>query len=166
MVYIDIVDKLPVKMSNGVRQLAGIKHAVIHHDAVFASENYDAVERYKSQAQYHIGKGWNRLSYHVKIDRMGRVYLCAPFNEITWHAGNYKVNLDAIGICLDGDFMKQKPSGVQVGALWDLLNNLTTERPDMPLLVKEKVKTHREVKIAFTSCPSETLIQLVHAYKI
>lgn len=165
MNYTDFTAKLPNTGSNGTRALAAIKFAVVHHDAVAVTGAYDPLKRYIGQAEYHISKGWKRLAYHLKIDANGIVYLCSPFTEVTYHAGNYPVNLIAIGICLDGDFTKNPPPPAQREALFKTLDDLCFHRPDMPLLVKATVKTHREVRLSPTTCPGDRLHELVAQWR-
>lgn len=161
MIPIDLTTTLPNKGSNGTRALAKISCAVVHHDAVPVTGPYDPVARYKSEAAYHISQGWKRLAYHIKIDAAGKVYLCSPLEEITYHAGNYPVNLVSIGICLDGDFSLKDPPYEQSMALIALLQNLCFHRPDMPLLIKPTVKGHREVRLLPTSCPGDHLFRIL-----
>lgn len=168
MQIIDIVSKLPNRGSNGTRSLASIKFAVIHHDDVAVTGPYDALKRYASEANYHLSKPLTfgrRFAYHLKIDSSGNVYQCSPVTEVLYHAGNFAVNKAGIGICLDGDFTKSPPPIAQQIALNALLNNLCFHRPDMPLLVKATVRTHREVRISPTACPGERLQPIIAAWR-
>lgn len=161
----DIVTQLPSKGSNGTRPLRAIRYAIIHHDGVPVAGGYNHLDRYISQAHYHIGKGWRRLAYHIRIASDGTVYIVNRFQENAWHAGNLRVNKTGIGICLDGDLTKQKPTADQVGSLWRLLDYLTQRRPDMPLLVSKYVRPHSAVKLGFTRCPGNTVRSLINAYR-
>lgn len=162
----DIVTQLFSTGSNGTRPLSAIKYAIIHHDGVQLIEGYNHLTRYKSQAHHHIRKGYRRLAYHLRIASDGTVYIVNRFQEITYHAGNFSVNKRSIGICLDGDLTKNKPTAEQVGSLWKLLDYLTKERPDMPLLVSKTVLSHRAVKLGFTRCPGATVRSLIKAYRV
>lgn len=161
----DITAQLPWKQSVGKRPLKDIRYAVVHHDAVVASENYDPIALYKREANGHIAKDWGHISYHFKIDRKGTVYQCYDLKEIGYHAGNLPVNKLAVGICLDGSFDKQKPSPEQLEALKQLLDYLFTQRPDMPLLVKTSLNGHKEVRKEPTYCPSDVLMDFIRKYR-
>lgn len=161
----DVVTQLPSDGSNGERRLRHIRYAVVHHDGVLARAGYDPIKRYQSQARYHMRRGWSRLAYHFRIDRMGNIYLTNRLEEITYHAGNFPVNVRGLGICLDGDMTRQDVTHFQRNALIGLLEYLTTERPDMPYLVKSTVKTHREVKPVPTTCPSNSVQALLGAWR-
>lgn len=162
---LDISSHLPFKASVGRRPLFTITKAIVHHDAILAPDVYDPVARYVAEAKDHINKGWGHLAYHVKIARNGVAYLVTPFNEVGYQAGNYPVNLCSIGICLDGDFSKQKPSAMQVTTLQNLMHALSTEHPEMPKLVHGGFYGHREVRLAPTFCPGPDLLTLVKAYR-
>lgn len=163
----DIIGDLPSKGSNGRRRLEEITYAVLHHDAQIAPESYDPLSRYRAEAAYHIKKGWKRLGYTFKVARDGQVYQCSPLEEIAYHAGNSTYIRNSVGICLDGSFDKQNPSVAQMDALRDLLDWLTERRPDIPKLVRNKIKYHREVRFPplSTFCPGPQVIDFVKAYR-
>lgn len=165
MNIIDITDKLPTEGSNGRRMLAAVSHLVVHHDAAPVGEDYDPIKRYEGQAKFHISKGWKRLAYHLRIDTEGNVYQANEFQEITWHAGNYRMNLKSISVCLDGDLTKTPPTAKQVAALWELMQYLISKRPDMPKLLRHTITTHREVRLMPTTCPSDCVYSLVQAFR-
>lgn len=168
MNVVDLTASIPSKGTNGRRALSSIVHAVVHHDAVAAFGCYDPATRYVAEADYHLSHPetyGKRFAYHFKISALGAVYQVNPLEEITYHAGNYPYNVDGIGICLDGDFTKQALPAVQAQALRDLLAWLTTARPDLPKLVKATVKTHREVRLNPTTCPSDAVQAVVEAFR-
>ncbi len=161
----NVVSKLPSVGSLGRRLFKDIKYAVFHHDAVLTGETYDPVQKYHTEADYHIKKGWKHLSYHLRIARNGQVFQTLPFEEIGYHAGNYKYNRAGIGICLDGDFTKQAPSPAQLTSLRRLMTHLATERPDLPLLLRKGFYSHKEVRLLPTSCPSALINQIVKDFR-
>lgn len=161
----NIVSQLPWDKSVGKRPLRQIRYAALHHDAIATTKPYEALKRYQSEAQYHINKGFGHLGYHYKISSAGQVYLCVPEEEIGYHAGNWTVNRDGLGICLDGDFSKHPPTEAQLDALEELIVHLATKRPDMPLLVKRSFYAHKEVRFLPTFCPGPQLTQLVKNYR-
>lgn len=165
MELIDLTSKLPFAKSVGRRQLATIEYGILHHDAILATDSYDALARYKSEARYHVGKGWGHLSYHLKVGRDGKVYQTLPFEEVGYHAGNYKVNIRGIGICFDGDFSQQLMSCEQHKVFKELLDYLATQRPDMPKLVKKSFFGHRQVRFSPTYCPGDEILNALNLYK-
>src|SRR3990167_5550942 len=137
----NISAELPFKKSLAIRPLHNIDMAVVHHTGIKAGvAKYDFLSRARSFANYHISKGWGHIAYHYMIDRNGKVYQCFSLVEVGAHAGLWATNMRAVAICMDGDFVVERPTTVQVAALWGLLEYLTKERPDMPLLVKSTVK--------------------------
>lgn len=156
-----IVSELPWKRSIGRRFAKDIKYAIVHHDAELVGGTYDAIDRYKHEANYHIGKDWGHLSYTFKIDRSGHVYQCLPLEECGAQAGNYFYFRNSLGICLDGSFDKQQPSAEQVDALRKLLYHLAYEAPEMPLLTRKNMYVHNEVRFLPTFCPGPTIKKVV-----
>lgn len=167
MNIVDISKQLPAAGSNGIRKLSEIRFAVVHHEGVLAADVYDHVSRYKTEANFHINKGWKRLGYHFKVARNGSVYQTNPLEEIAFHAGNSTLIRSSFGICVDGDFTKQQPSGAQYDALRELLDELTTRRPDIPWLLRTSIRYHREVRFPpwSTACPGPPLIEFVKGYR-
>lgn len=161
MKIINVIKDLPWKGSNGKMDLKKIDTLVVHHDAAIVSGPYNTMKRVQIEAAYHVKKGWKHLSYHYIIDNIGDVYQCLPENEIGYHAGNYVVNKKSIAVCLHGNFDKQNPIPKQLAALTAFVKWLTTERPDLPILVKKSLKGHREVRLTPTACPGSNLFPFV-----
>ena len=161
---LDITKQLPNTGSNGKRKLSGLRHIVVHHEGVISDK--PTVEKLKADAQYHISKGWKRISYHYCVGRDGQVYVLNPLEEIAYHAGNPAYNKNSFGIVLEGDLSKQRPTDKQVGALWRLLDELCVNRPDLPGITRKTIKTHREVRLESTTCPSEIIQSLINTYRL
>ena len=161
----NVVSKMPSEGSNGRRLLKDIQYAIVHHDAALTGDTYDEVSKYVGQARYHIGKGWKHLSYHLRIARDGGVCQTVPFEEIGYHAGNWKYNATGIGICLDGDLTKQEPTAAQLSSLRALMRYLANERPDMPKLVRGGFWPHKAVRFLPTACPSPMIAKIVDDYR-
>lgn len=173
---IQVSTQLPSKGSNGGRFLKDIKYAVVHHEGVLCPDVYDPIKRYTDEANYHISKGWNHLSYSLKIARDGKIYQTLPFEEIGYHAGNMTFNKLGIGICLDGDLTKQPLSDAQGTSLKELMHSLAYGRPDLPGITQKSFWAHKEVRgigfpgtIAFipnpTSCPGDVVTSIVKSYR-
>lgn len=159
----DVSQKLPFRASNGRRALVDMNYVVVHHDAHLTQDTYDAVARYIEQANYHISKGWNHISYHLRIARDGKIRKVLPFNEIGYHAGNWKYNKTGIGVCLDGDFSKQEPTKDQLISLERVLAYFDHETPEMPALTHRGFFAHGEVRLSPTFCPSPKIRAIVEA---
>lgn len=157
--------KLPWNRSIGRRRLSDIKYAIVHHDAQVAEKGDNAMERYKNEANYHIKKGWGHLSYTFKITREGKIYQTVPLDECGAHAGNYAYFKNSFGICLDGSFDKQSPSGEQTEALKQLMHHLSYERPDVPNLLRKGFYVHNEVRLLPTYCPGPVVKGIVVSFR-
>ncbi len=159
MKIINVVNKLKWANSNGSMNPKTINVVVIHHDAVFMPQRYNTLTRLQKEAEFHVANGWGHISYHFSIDNIGDIYQCLPETEIGYHCGNLAINRKSIAIKLDGNFDVQEPTVKQIQALKDLLIWLTTKRPDLPKVVRESVKGHRDIKA--TSCPGKNLYPLI-----
>lgn len=163
MKIINIVQKLEWRQSNGSMKKEDINTIVIHHDAELMPARYNSLARYQKEALYHASKGWGHISYHFSIDNVGDVYQCLPETEIGYHCGVLAINRKSIAIKLDGNFELQKPTAKQLTSLQALLTYLTTQRPDLPKVVRASVKGHKDVKKT-TACPGRNLYPLIHKF--
>lgn len=163
MKIINVVKQLPwsPKGSNGALDPKKIDTLVVHHDGMLVDGPYNTMKRLQVEAAYHVKQGWRHLSYHFVIDNVGDVYQCLPETEVGYHAGNLPVNKKSLAVCLHGNFEKQQPTPKQVAALTAFVKWITTERPDLPILVKKSLKGHREVRLKGTACPGANLFPLV-----
>jgi len=150
------------------RPIKNIKYIVIHHNAIETKPNYNPIELYKQEAQYHYNKDWGNgvmgsgLMYHYTIDRNGNIYFCRNLGEALWHCGNYRKNLESIAICLDGHLTNQHPSTAQLVTLAEFLRGLCTQHPEFPADFKD-IFGHRE--ISATNCPGDNLIEFVKDFR-
>jgi hypothetical protein len=172
-----ISTKLPWKGSMGRRKLSDIKYVIVHHDASVAGDSYDAVHLYEQEANYHISKGWGHIGYSIRIARDGSVYQTVPYEEIGVHAGNYTFFKNSLGVCLDGDFSRQKPSVAQLNALRSLMEHLAHHSPELPGVVESSFYAHTEVRgVGFpgtklfipsgTFCPGKEVKDIVKSYRL
>ena len=138
---------------------------IVHHNASLSGDIYDAKQLYAQDANYHIGKGWGHLGYSFRIARNGVVYQTVPYEEIGIHAGNYKYLKNSIGVCLDGDFTRQKPSKLQIEALQMLMNHLSYQSPKLPNITRKSWYVHGEVRLLPTACPGQDIKDLVQEYR-
>lgn len=161
---LDIISQLPSKGSNGIRKLNELKHIVVHHEGVFRADS-NTTDHLKADANYHLSRGWGRISYHYCVARAGEIYILNPLEEIAYHAGNPAYNKTSFGVVLEGDLDKQRPTSEQIKSLWGLLDGLCVNRPDLPGVIRKNIRTHREVRLKPTACPSEIIHKLIEAYR-
>jgi N-acetyl-anhydromuramyl-L-alanine amidase AmpD len=161
MKIIDVTKQLPFRKSNGGLDLKKVNKVVVHHDgSVFdPKRGYNTMQRIKGEAAYHVKKGYGHLSYHYVIDNVGDVYRCLPENEVGYHCGNLAVNKNSLAICLHGNFMVQQPTVKQLASLKELIQWLSTQRPDLPKVLRGSFVGHRNIKA--TSCPGDNLYKLL-----
>ena len=100
---------------------------------------------------WHCKRGWSGIGYHFIIRKDGSIERGRPQQTIGAHAGkNYNGN--SIGICLCGNFMKEKPDIRQIASLRQLIIWLN-QRYQSQNPAGLEIKLHREV--AKTSCPGD-----------
>ncbi len=124
------------------RSLNQIKSIAIHH-SLTKSGNAE------SFARYHVNtNGWPGIGYHFVIEKNGTIKWCNSLTVKSYHVGNS--NLEAIGICLTGDFRIQQPTLLQNKSLTILLKWLLNSFS----LTPENVKGHSEYPgYANKACP-------------
>ena len=93
--------------------------------------------------QWHLKNGWSGIGYHFLVRKDGTIYQGRPLDTIGAHAKG--ANNDSIGICAEGDFMKEKMNSIQLNALIDLVSYLKNKYH------LSTVKRHKDV--ASTDCP-------------
>lgn len=100
----------------------------------------------------HLAKGWAGCGYHFYIRFDGKVYEGRPVKFIGAHcAGN---NSMSIGICLEGDFRKVKPTKEQIESLKELVVYLKKKFPTI-----KKVLNHND--LYKTACPVVNLKEMI-----
>jgi len=171
----DIVEQLPkANMDNEQRRaLSEIKDIIVHYDAQNVRQDgpYDHLARFTAQTRYHIQKNWVTpprfvpgfgLMYHYKITADGKIYKTQPETLVTWQANN--ANRRGLGVCCDLG-SNQEPTKAQLAALAEVLNWLTSGRPDIPA-GRSNVWGHIELKADGNStlCPGR-LLPYVQRYR-
>lgn len=113
----NLIGKLPVHPTKRfpTRALSAIKSIAIHHSATTSGTP-------AAFARYHVGQNWPGISYHYVIDKLGRIYKCNPLTAVAYHVGDS--NVESIGVCLVGDFNKERPTPAQLQALRFLLREI------------------------------------------
>lgn len=102
---------------------------------------------------YHKNKlKWAGIGYNFFIDFEGNVHEGRPLEFVGSHcAGN---NTSSIGICLEGDFRKDKPTEAQLKSCKELIKYLRNKFPRIG-----KVLNHNDLYA--TQCPVINLKELV-----
>jgi LysM repeat protein len=127
------------------------EHIVIHHTAS-ATGTVKAIDRYHREERrmenglaYHflIGNGRGMGDGEIAIGRRWARQLDGG------HMASLALNRRSIGICLVGDFEKEKPTPSQIHNLQQLVLYLL-DRCQMP---PESVSTHRQMHPRHTRCP-------------
>jgi len=134
------------------------KYIIIHHTATSRDNTtFEAINEYhrqkwnlKSSLGYYIG-------YHYLILGNGQYRQGRSDTDEGIHTKGW--NDKAIGICLTGNFMEEKPSEAQLKTLKDLIETLS-KRWNIP---KENIKGHREV--GATLCPGDNLMSWLLSYR-
>lgn len=97
--------------------------------------------------QQHLNQGWSGIGYHYYIRKKGQIYSGRP----QWAVGSHckGLNTSSLGICLEGNFEKEKPSEEQLNSLRWLVKYLSG------LFPIKNVYGHRDINA--TLCPGKYL---------
>lgn len=135
-----------------------LRRITIHHSAVLCRDNSlpaSAAAIQLIQKQHMQENQWGDIGYHFLVDRAGRLWTGRPLQWQGAHAGNTVLNRGNVGICLLGNFVRnregQEPTAAQVRTLRILVAALARTHRIGP----DEIHTHRELKP--TECPGENL---------
>ncbi len=98
------------------------------------------------------------IGYHFVIDPYGRLFEGRDLRYQGAHA-NGDNNVGNIGICLIGNFEKEKPTQAALDALEREIGALR-QKYDIP---RSRVYGHRELRA--TECPGDALMRWVERYR-
>lgn len=93
--------------------------------------------------QWHLNNGWSGIGYHYYIRKDGTIYRGRPRDTIGAHCEGH--NSNSIGICAEGDYMKETMSEVQKQSIIALCKELLSIYPNA------KIVGHRDLYP--TACP-------------
>lgn len=145
--YEVIIDKLlQTKVGNGIQKPEIV---VVHHTNIETNGEYDVIKRLNELAQRHIRNlGNGGLAYHFYIPRneSNTIYVTRYLNQIQWHCSNAYFNTKSLGVLMEGDFDKQKPTPTQLKKLKQLLDELPMlfGNPDLELIQPKDSQTVRK----------------------
>lgn len=143
------VQKLAFPLGNpGTEKMKVIKRIVVHHSA---TETGNAA---CFRVLHRAVNGWNDVGYHYVIGNgtltgSGEVEDGRKLPFVGAHAKG--ANEDSIGICLVGNFNRQKPSDKQLSSLVSLILKLKK----LYSLVNADITLHKLVKGSSTECPGK-----------
>lgn len=151
VVVVDMVNSLPRHKTKtyGRRTLKQIDVIVIHHTATPAVRGPKFVHRV---AKYHVNtRGYPGIAYHYMIGPGGVIYRTNNLTTVSSHT--YMNNTRGIGVCLTGNFMKQKPTDEQLRSLKWLVDHIR----DI-LHTDIVVEPHYNMPHNKTACPGKTYL--------
>jgi len=126
----------------------------VHHSDT-ESTDVGAIQRI--QKMHMEENGWGDIGYHFLIDPQGRIYQGRSLQWQGAHAGGDN-NTGNIGICLLGDFEKDRPDPRATRSLQALIEALSVRHG----IGRRAVHGHSEFKA--TACPGRHLMPWVQRY--
>ena len=81
--------------------------------------------------KWHKNQGWSGIGYHYFIRKDGSIWTGRAENAIGAHTINQ--NSSSIGICLEGAFMREKPTRAQLNSLYELIADIRKRRGNLPV---------------------------------
>lgn len=140
-------------------KLLNINKIVVHHSASSIKQKFEdflrAIDKNHAERLHkEPNSNGNHIAYHFVISRGGDIVRPRPITEVGYHAGHWGTNIRSVGICLQGNFEKEKPSGKQMAAL----EKLVSELMDDYNIKSKNVILHKHVKA--TACPGKNLVAL------
>ncbi|BAL81533.1 N-acetylmuramoyl-L-alanine amidase [Caldisericum exile] len=121
-----------------------IKYIVLHHSAtdVYGDGSVLADAIMSNQRRKWIKDFPNYVcDYHYMVGPTGKIFKGQPEEFPGWHATNYVVNLESIGVCFLGNFEKSRMQVAQFDAGVKLLKDIV-KRYDIK---SENVVRHKDV---------------------
>lgn len=135
-----------------MNRMRPIDKVTIHHDGMTpytATSEGAARDRLELIRASHRSRNWGDVGYHFLIDPSGRVWAGRPLDWQGAHVGGQ--NEGNIGICVMGNYERQRPNRVQLASVERSVAELM-RRYNIPL---DSVHTHKE--LAPTACPGRNL---------
>lgn len=118
---------------------------VLHHACISKADVYKI-------HTIHLNNGWLGIGYHYYITKDGKVWRGRPQALQGSHCRGH--NATSLGICLEGDFRKEKPTKEQIKSLKELVEYLKKTYPTI-----KNVYNHRD--LFATQCPVVNLKEIV-----
>lgn len=93
--------------------------------------------------QWHLNNGWSGAGYHFLVRKDGKIYRLRPENAIGAHAQGS--NSYSLGVCFEGNFMKETMGQAQIDAGHELVEYLKKKYNISTVL--------RHKDVGATNCP-------------
>ncbi|WP_195263995.1 peptidoglycan recognition family protein [Clostridium sp. 1001275B_160808_H3] len=104
-IYIDYKWKESLELTNNPNK-------IIYHHSARSKWSPEEIN------EYHKSKGWKGIGYNYYIRKDGSIYSGRPENAEGAHTKGE--NNSSIGICLEGNFEEEYPTGEQLESLYNL----------------------------------------------
>lgn len=131
------------------RGKSGRKILIVHHSASDASSTEP-----RDIHSWHLHRKWAGIGYHFVITPDGVVVSGRPYDKVGAHCDGKN---SCTGVCLIGDFTKEKPTQSQLDALSWLISYLND--------LEGGVKVFRHCDFNPTSCPGRNFPWPIHVKK-
>lgn len=114
---------------------------IILHHAEASSATAQDIHR------WHLGRGWSGIGYHYYVRKDGSVYRGRPEDAVGAHAGSKSgYNARSIGICFEGNYMRETMPAAQLEAGRALLREIEARYGG-------KLAILQHCDVASTDCP-------------
>jgi hypothetical protein len=132
-----------------------LHHLVLHHSAFPTSRiggRTLAVEaRHMRQIQrWHLDRGWATVGYHFVVSPSGRIFRGRPVDRLGAHVFGH--NAGTVGICLMGNFERERPTAAALVALEHVRTRLVPGGAAVALLGHRDHRGHET-----SACPGSNL---------
>jgi hypothetical protein len=132
-----------------------LDHLVLHHTAFAASgiggRTLAAEARHMRQIQrWHLDRGWATVGYHFVVSPSGRIFAGRPVDRLGAHVLGH--NAGTVGICLMGNFERERPTPAALAALEHVRTQLVPGGDAVELLGHREHRGHET-----TACPGRYL---------
>lgn len=128
-----------------MKRLSKLKYLIIHHSQRKNNNTLSSIKK------AHLSRGFEDIGYHYIVTKTGKII--SGRSEMFQGAHVFGNNKNSLGICLAGNFDKQKLNKNQLKSLIELLKQKITENK----LISENILGHREFKNVKKTCPGENI---------
>lgn len=132
-----------------------LDHLVLHHTAFpgarIGGRTLAAEARHMREIQrWHLDRGWATVGYHFVVSPSGRIFGGRPVDRLGAHVQGH--NAGTVGICLMGDFTRERPTAAALAALEHVRTELVPGGEDVDLLAHNDHRGHER-----NACPGRYL---------
>lgn len=183
MIIKDVINTLPRHPTRTWRKrnLVDIDTIVVHQSATAYKASTKGIAKYHTTPTGDkngdgVVEAWEKnhlsslgapgIAYTYTIEKDGTIYHCNHWDDITWQAGNARVNKESISICVIGNFSgpswegTDEPTDEQEESLIFLIGNLELESG----LNIKYIRGHSDIKPTKENCPGNRIMELIVDY--